>query len=539
MIGPDDLDGVQRDVYLSDAERVLVLGGPGSGKTQVALLLARRVIGNDPNGRRVLFLTFSRAATSELTKRAPTVLEDSATSRIEVTTFHGFAVGVLDSFRRFTGGSTEPVTIATREEMNLGVAAPGAVEFDEIVPSVLALFRDAPWVFDLYRERLAAVICDEFQDTRDDQLELLETLARGRRLVCFADPDQMIYDVLPGAAGVARRIDAFRQTEPVEFDLGPGSFRDPTQVIPAVAAAIRDKRFDDDVIKTALDNNRLSVRLVDGSVRDQTVDEIRAALAAGAGSIGVFFATNRQVNEFADRLRTEGLEHEVAGLSHASGEAEVAAATLARFKLGEATWDEVLLRLGVFLASTWRGQPPQVARQLVEGDAALAAGLARILREQRDRILGLPDPTIGAFLEECRDFWGRSFRTEAGQRLWDIGINDLVSESLGLRFAPLDHASVEELGALAARRRTNAALDALPGVEAPIRVMNLFQIKGRQMDVSLTVREPGDRDPWTPDGIRNLDRLIFVAVSRAKERAGFVLPRGIGGYFGGIGSLGR
>jgi DNA helicase-2/ATP-dependent DNA helicase PcrA len=539
MIWPENLDGVQRDVYLSDAQRVLVLGGPGSGKTQVALLLAQRVIENDPRGRRVLFLTFSRAATSELTKRAPTVLVDSATNTIEVTTFHGFAVGVLDSFRRFTGGPTEPVTIATREETNLGVAAPGAVEFDDIVPSALALFRDAPWVFDLYRERLAAVICDEFQDTRDDQLKLLETLARGRRLVCFADPEQMIYDVLPGAASIARRIETFRQTEPVEFDLGPASYRDPTQVIPAVAAAIRDKRFEASVIRTALENDRLSVRLVDGSVRDQTVDEIRAALAAGAGSIGVFFATNRQVNEFADRLRREGLEHEVAGLSHASGEAEVAAATLARFRIGEATWDEVLLRLGVFLASTWRGQPPLVARQLVEGDAALDAGLARILREQRDRIVDLRDPTIGAFLEECRDFWGRSFRAEAGQRLWDIGINDLVSESLGLRFVRMDHTSVEELGAVAARRRTNAALDALPGVEAPIRVMNLFQIKGRQMDVSLTVREPHDRDPWTPDGIRNLDRLIFVAVSRAKERAGFVLPRGVGGYFAGIGSLTR
>ena len=539
MIGPGDLIGRQRGVYESDAERVLVVGGPGSGKTQVALLLARRLIDEDARSRRVLFLTFSRAATSELTKRAPTVLAGDATSRIEVTTFHGFAVDVLDAFRRFIGGPTEPVTIATPEETKLDAAAPGSVEFDDIVPAVLELFREAPWVLELYQERLVAIICDEFQDTRDDQSELLEVLAQGRRLVCFADPDQMIYDQLPGNASVARRIEAFRRTAPVEFDLGPVSHRDPTQVIPAVAAAIRDKRFDAEEIWTAIEARRLTVSLVDGSVRGHAVDEIRIALAAGAGSIGVFFATNRQVNEFADRLRQEGLEHEIAGLSHASGEAEVACATLAQFWLGETTWDEVLLRLGVFLASTRRGQPPPVARQLVAGEASLDAGLARILRAERDRLLALQDPTVGDFLEECRGLWSRSFRSEAGERLWDIGINDLVSESLSLRFGPLDAATCERLGIVAARRRTNAALDALPGVEAPIRLMNLFQIKGRQMDVSLTVREPGDREPRGDADTNNMDRLIFVAVSRARERAGFILPAGVGGYFGPIGALAR
>ena len=69
--------------------------------------------------------------------------------------------------------------------------------------------------------------------------------------------------------------------------------------------------------------------------------------------------------------------------------------------------------------------------------------------------------------------------------------------------------------------------------------MNLFQIKGRQMDVSLTVREPGDREPRGDAETNNMDRLIFVAVSRAKERAGFILPAGVGGYFGRIGALAR
>jgi hypothetical protein len=65
----------------------------------------------------------------------------------------------------------------------------------------------------------------------------------------------------------------------------------------------------------------------------------------------------------------------------------------------------------------------------------------------------------------------------------------------------------------------------------------MYQIKGRQMDVVLTIRERGDQEPRTPADLRRLQRLIFVAVSRAKTRAGFILPSGVGGYFGPIAAL--
>jgi hypothetical protein len=67
--------------------------------------------------------------------------------------------------------------------------------------------------------------------------------------------------------------------------------------------------------------------------------------------------------------------------------------------------------------------------------------------------------------------------------------------------------------------------------------MNLYQIKGRQMDVSFTVREPGDREPRGSAEAQRLGRLIFVAVSRARQRAGFIFPVGVTGYFGQIARL--
>jgi DNA helicase-2/ATP-dependent DNA helicase PcrA len=535
-LSPEDLVGPQLAAFECRDERVLILGGPGSGKTLVALFMARRIVDEDLVGRRVLFLTFSRAATTELDSRTPALFKGSSGERIEITTFHSYGIGVLDSFRRFVGGTAEPVTIATREEVQLGVAPAGSIEFDQVVPAVLKLFRDAPWILELQRERLAAVICDEFQDTRDEFFELLEAIAQGRPLICLADPDQMIFDGLPGAGSIARRIQTFRATGPTEIDLGKSSHRDPSQVIPTAAAAIRDHRFADVDLRAAIEAGRITIERVSGPIRDHVIDEVKNAVASGAESVGVFFSTNRQVNDFADRLRQEGLDHEIAGLSHASGEAELATAILARFVVGLATWDDVLRRLGLFLASTTRGTPPHVSRQLVAGEAALDTGLARLLSTQREALLGRTDPTIGAFLARARSMWPGVFA--GGGRLWELGLDDLASEAAGIAHRNLDAPIAEELTALATKRRTISTIDTLSTVHAPIQVMNIFQIKGRQMDVSLTVREPGDREPASAAEFQRLGRLVFVAMSRARQRAGFILPAGVSGYFQEIGSLG-
>ena len=74
---PGDLTESQKPAYGAREPRVLIMGGPGTGKTAVALLMARRILEQEPQGsvRRVLFLTFSRSATAELLRRAPDVLE--------------------------------------------------------------------------------------------------------------------------------------------------------------------------------------------------------------------------------------------------------------------------------------------------------------------------------------------------------------------------------------------------------------------------------------------------------------------------------
>lgn len=184
--------GNQQSVVESDANRLLVTGGPGSGKTRTALLLARRLLEEEPPGRarRVLFLTFSRSAVSELFERSPTLLPSALSARVEIATFHGFAQSLLDGFGRYVGRGVLPVAIASEAEENLRVAEPGSLKYDDLVPAATDLLTQAPWIRDRVAGRYLAIVCDEYQDTGDDQDQLLRLLTEGRKWICLADAEQ-------------------------------------------------------------------------------------------------------------------------------------------------------------------------------------------------------------------------------------------------------------------------------------------------------------------------------------------------------------
>jgi len=520
-----DLVGAQIAAFGSDERRLLILGGPGTGKTSVALLMARRILDAEPlrSFRRVLFLTFSRSATSELLRRLPAAVEGPVGRRIEICTFHSYAMSLLNAFRRYAGGSNEPITILTREEERLGLAPANAVTFDQLVPSALELLRSAPWLADMCRRRFAAVICDEFQDTSSGAADLLEVLAGGSRLICLADSDQVIFDWTDGT--IAQRINLYRASGAVEHDLGYDSRRDPSNVIPRAAAALRRRDFASAAIAEACRTDRLRVLryLASDDPFDVLVSEIRSILARGAKDIGLFFATNSTVNSFAERLRQEGIEHEIIGLSGAAGEAQVATAACARYVVGDGTWEDFLVAFGVFVAACHRGAPPQLAVDLVRDRGALDPGLTELLEAERVDFRLMADGPLETFLTRCESFWERLF-VGRPRALWELGVRDLRGQTLGLRTRPLDRSVAASISRRALARRAEAHVDHIQVPEAPVRLMNVYQVKGREMDEVLLVHLPDDRDEWDPTGMQRLARVHYVSLSRARKRATIALP---------------
>ncbi|MXM65233.1 UvrD-helicase domain-containing protein [Streptomyces sp. HUCO-GS316] len=93
LVDPPRLDAAQRSVVVHDTGPILVLAGPGTGKTTtlVESVAARIARGGDP--ARILVLTFSRKAAVELRDRM--ALRNGAARAPQATTFHSFCYALV------------------------------------------------------------------------------------------------------------------------------------------------------------------------------------------------------------------------------------------------------------------------------------------------------------------------------------------------------------------------------------------------------------------------------------------------------------
>lgn len=248
----------ERQQSALDAEgHVLVTGGPGSGKTTVAILKAARIAGDELRvEQRALFLGFARATVSRvleaiaLEHRIPTQLKRA----IEVDTYHSFFWRILKTHgyltglprrlailtptaeaialseirlgypRRLSGAQRLDKRMREEEEQRRLAFDHGLVCFDLFAPLTAALLHSSGRIRRLVTNRYPTIILDEFQDTNAEQWDVVRALGEGSSLVALADPEQRIYDWI-GAD--PERLNQFRGAfDPAEFNLR-GNFRSP------------------------------------------------------------------------------------------------------------------------------------------------------------------------------------------------------------------------------------------------------------------------------------------------------------------------
>src|SRR5579862_1983569 len=95
MLKLDSLNASQRAAVLWNEGPLLVLAGPGSGKTRVLTLRVVRLLSESPGKRfRVLGLTFTNKAAAEMRDRVEE-LSGEQTERALLTTFHSFCADIL------------------------------------------------------------------------------------------------------------------------------------------------------------------------------------------------------------------------------------------------------------------------------------------------------------------------------------------------------------------------------------------------------------------------------------------------------------
>jgi DNA helicase-2/ATP-dependent DNA helicase PcrA len=290
----DELNPAQRQAVEAIEGPLLILAGPGSGKTRViahrvAYLI--KVCGVSPH--RILAVTFTNKAANEMKERLHRLLSGAA-DNLTLGTFHaicarilrreGDEIGLDKSFviydeddqlslikrsleeagldpKRYAPRALRSAISAAKNELltpedyvkrSLSyfdevvqrvyegyqqlLAQSRALDFDDLLMQAVHLFQHRPQLLDKYQSRYLHVLIDEFQDTNLAQYALAKQLAGKHRNICVVgDPDQSIYS---WRSADLRNILHFERDYPgAKVVLLEQSYRS-TQIILEVAAHI-------------------------------------------------------------------------------------------------------------------------------------------------------------------------------------------------------------------------------------------------------------------------------------------------------------
>ena len=169
ITGELDIDQ-RRIVDDNKSDNILVLAGPGSGKTKVLVhKIASLLLLEDIKPEQFLMLTFSKAASLEFRARARKLVPEYS-GLVKITTFHGFCfqlIGQLGDLKKSESVIQDCITAIKNEEIDIS-----------------SIFNKS------------VLLLDEFQDVNDIEWELIQTIikkAGSIRVIAVGDDDQNIY----------------------------------------------------------------------------------------------------------------------------------------------------------------------------------------------------------------------------------------------------------------------------------------------------------------------------------------------------------
>ncbi len=331
---------------------LLVLAGPGSGKTRVITCRIAALIDSGVRPWNICAITFTNKAASEMQRR---VAESGQPAGTHVSTFHSLCVRILRRYAeaaRLTPGFSiyddadqlrcmkEAVSLANAETTNFSPARMlhfisrlkndledeetfaaraddyfgktaakvyknyqhilqknKAVDFDDLLVKTALLLRDRPDIRAELSDRFQYLLVDEYQDTNHAQYQIAKGLALAHGNLCVTgDPDQSIYRWRGADIG---NILAFEKDWPnaVVIKLEE-NFRSTPNIL-AMAdrlIAANTERKKKVLIPTRPAGREVVIRACGDENReaDQAADDIQALIAAGVDprEIAVFYRVN-------------------------------------------------------------------------------------------------------------------------------------------------------------------------------------------------------------------------------------------------------
>ncbi len=373
--GEGGLDDAQKAAVERESGPVIVVAGPGTGKTRVLTHRLARLIGEagvPPES--ILAVTFTNKAAAEMRERVHNLLPDKGIpDGLTLGTFHAVALNLMkdctsgelpqvideveatqlaaeviadaevsmsarDARLAISFAKTNPDADAAEALRGVGVAYQnrlrrlGVWDFDDILLEFLGMLHKGGAASGRVLNRFAHVLVDEFQDVNAVQYQLVTALSRdGAGLFVIGDPDQAIY----GFRGASPAyFDMLREDLPSSRTIVlDRSYRSTRQIAGAAVSVIGDGRELNAVREKGVTARLLSLsgetaegiavvreisRMMGGADMQQA-DEVGGRQSARGGGdrslsdFAVLFRTGRQAEAIERCFIEEGLPYRVVG----------------------------------------------------------------------------------------------------------------------------------------------------------------------------------------------------------------------------------
>jgi len=364
----DGLDEAQRAAADTGEGPLLIIAGPGSGKTRtVTHRIAHLVAERGVPASSCLAITFTRRAAAEMSDRLAALIPTKGTG-VPVHTFHslgltllrenseaaglesGFRiadepsrrqllVGALSVSERKAEGLLRAISVAKRtgvppsDEITEALAvykremaARGWIDFDDLVGKAVAMLEADNDLAAAYRKRFRWIFVDEFQDVDAEQYRLIRLLAPPDANLCvIGDPNQAIYGFRGADSACFRRFTAdYPAAATVRL---ARNYRSSGTIVTAASQVIADEEdgagqavrgMNARVTLHAARSEKAEAEFVVQAIEDMigghsffSIDSGRGANGAGAdlsfSDFAVLYRTDAQSADLAEALARSGM----------------------------------------------------------------------------------------------------------------------------------------------------------------------------------------------------------------------------------------
>ena len=367
----------QRDAVTHTDGPLLIIAGPGSGKTRVMAHRVAYLIGvTGVSPWKILGVTFTNKAARELLERCERLV-GLGSNELQVRTFHGFCarvlrsdgenVGLQSDFTIYDSDDQARVIRRILEDIDidpkqfpprsvLGVISDAknnlqspeqlskrtetyrdevmsriyeayeaalhranAVDFDDLLSKTYTLLEGDPEILEKYQQRYEYLLVDEFQDTNPLQFQVARLLALKSRNICVVgDPDQSIYSWRHAdPSNLTDFQSTFNETKIVTLDQ---SYRS-TQIILEAADSVignNDERMEKNLWTENDRGSRITVAEAYNEEEEarlvlQATVELQEKHGIDRNEIAVMYRVNAQSRAFEVTCNREGIPYRLVG----------------------------------------------------------------------------------------------------------------------------------------------------------------------------------------------------------------------------------